>query len=46
MDFRKHLRLNAEIDRFAKESLLGLGIAVLFCQPKPLTQRSNQRDLT
>ena len=30
MDFRKQVRLNAEIDRFAEESLLRLGITVLF----------------
>jgi len=46
MDFRKHLRLNAEIDRFAKESLLRLGITVLFRQAKPFTQRCDQRGLT
>ena len=46
MDFRKHLRLNAEIDRFAEESLLRLGITVLFSQAKPFTQRCDQRGLT
>ena len=37
MDFRKQLRLDAEIDRFTKESLLGLGITILFRQPKPIS---------
>ena len=46
MDFRKQLRLNAEIDRFAEESLLRLGITVLFRQAKPFTQRCDQRGLT
>lgn len=46
MDFRKHLRLNSEIDRFAEESLLCLGITVLFRQTEPFTQRCDQRGLT
>ena len=32
MDLCKQLRLDAEIDRFAEESLLRLGITVLFAK--------------
>ena len=37
MDFGKQLRLDAEIDRFTKKSLLGLGITILFRQPKTIS---------
>ena len=43
---RARVRLDAEIDRFAEESLLRLGITVLFGQAKPFTQRCDQRGLT
>ena len=46
MDLCKHLRLDTEINRFAEESPLGLGITVLFCQPEALTQGCDQRGLT